>query len=173
MPHICDEPNCTNKVWGNGKCYFHRWKAERKTPVESSRSILQPLSPRKGKIPRRTKERAKNEDIYNIESHKFFDEAVINGTNICVFCGQKVTKFEGVHHWKGRKNGYLLDKAWWSLVHNDHHLMYHDLPIEKLEKETWYKSFLDRLREFNLSLWEKQVDKKQKSGKINLELFGD
>jgi hypothetical protein len=172
MPHTCDEPNCENKVWSKGKCYFHRWKTEKKTSVESKNKPLQPRSPKEGRIHRRTKERAKNEEIYNIEAHKFFEEAVINGTNVCVFCGQKVTRFEGIHHWKGRKGHYLLDKKWWSIVHNKHHLMYHDLPIEKLEKETWYNSFLERLREFSISLWGKQVNKKQKSQRISTDIFG-
>jgi hypothetical protein len=122
-----------------------------------------------GKIPikRRTEKRATDERHYMDQAKEFFNDAVNNGTNICIFCGDKVTTFQGLHHWKGRTNDYLLDKQWWSVVHNECHLDFHHTPVAKQEKQLFYLAFLDRLRKLSEELYNKQIGKNAKSAKLN------
>jgi hypothetical protein len=101
---------------------------------------------------------------------------VINGTNICVFCGKKVTNFEGLHHLKGRTNDYLLDKEWWRTVHNECHVdNYHQADYEHRSVQPWYNEFLLRIKSVSEELWRKELRKGEKSVRINpeKELFDD
>ena len=123
-----------------------------------------PRSTPKAKIPRRTKERASDEKYYAVQAKEFFDEAVINQTNRCIFCGEWVNSFQGLHHWRGRKNQMLLDKKWWSVVHNEcHAYKWHTMTLEQLQREPWYESFLIRLKEKDPKAFRKLLAKADKN----------
>lgn len=127
--------------------------------------LLNALSRSKAKIPRRTKERAKNEEYYSVQAHKFFDESVENKNNICFFCDKEVKIFQGLHHLKGRVGNYLLDKLWWVVVHNECHVEnYHQSNAEQRIKQVWWKGFLGRLRLKSEDLYQKEIKKIEKAG---------
>jgi hypothetical protein len=125
---------------------------------------------RKAPIARRTPKRDKDERYYNVQAREFFDVAVKNGTNTCIFCGEKVKTFQGLHHWRGRTGDYLLDKRWWSIVHNEHHVdCFHMMRYEVLSTQPWFESFLTRLKLFDptLELYNKVIKRGEKSHKLN------
>jgi hypothetical protein len=128
------------------------------------------LFKRKTPIKKRSKKRAKDERQYKDQAREFFDEAVKKGTNICVFCGDKVTRFEGLHHLKGRTNDYLKDKEWWRTVHNQCHVWdYHQANYEQIIKQIWWNDFLGRLKNISEELWRKEIRKSEKVHRINPE----
>lgn len=159
MPHTCKD--CNSDVFGGGYCKYHQWKRNLfggdKYKTKSATNT--PYKP----IPRRTKERAIDEKYYAVQAKEFFDDAIKSETNICVFCGEKVTKYEGLHHWKGRTNDYLLDKQWWSTVHNDCHSFYHRATVEQMKEKSWFDSYMSRLRAKSEELYLKEINKSQKN----------
>ena len=151
---ICKIEGCNNPIWGGGVCRYHNYtrymrggdKHERKKPAK------------------RSPKRAQDERRYKDLAKEFFDEAVKNGTNICVFCGKKVTFFEGLHHLKGRTGEYLLDKEWWRTVHNKCHVWdYHQANVEQRLAQPWWEAFLMRLKEASEELYNKELKKYEKA----------
>jgi hypothetical protein len=147
---------------------LYKAKSKQNEPVEARSSQSgTPISPM-------SKKRKVEREKYAVQSRRFFDDAVKNGTNVCVFCGQKVTKFQGLHHWKGRTGDYLLDSRWWSTVHNECHVdCFHMMSYEKLSEKPWWASFLIRLKIFDptLELYNKIIRKGEKANKLNPSLF--
>jgi hypothetical protein len=168
MPRTCSEPNCTQNSFGGGKCKYHQWKRRLKGGDLYGKSkqneSVGALSPKSDTIHRRTPKRAKDERYYSVEAKEFFEEAVKSKTNDCFFCGLKVNTFQGLHHWRGRTNQYLLDKQWWSIVHNSCHTdKWHRMTLEQIQKEGWYPEFLIRLKEKDPIAYEKQIGKSSKN----------
>ena len=177
----CSEPGCTNFVYAKLLCKYHQYKRRMKggdlykqktSNKDNSKPVETRSKPKRYKIPRRTKERDTDEKYYAVQAREFYNEAVANGTNTCIFCGEKVNAFNGLHHWKGRVGKYLLDKLWWSVVHNSCHLFYHGATLQQM-RERFGKGFFDRLQKFNYSLWEKLMGRDQKSAKLNPTLFDE
>lgn len=170
MPHTCNADNCSNPVFGGGKCKFHQFQRRmfggdlyQAKPKQNKPS--EPRSKSGGyKIPRRTKERATDEKYYAEQAKDFYNEAVINGTNLCFFCGEKVLTFQGLHHLKGRVGKYLLDKLWWVIVHNKCHTEdYHSANAQQRMRQPWWPIFLSKLRAKSEELYLKEIKKIEKS----------
>ena len=131
---------------------------------------------KQGKIPKRNPKRAKDEKHYSVYAKEFFDEAVINKTNRCFFCGEWVLGFQGLHHLKGRTNDYLLDREWWVVVHNKCHTEdYHQSNAEQRKKQPWWNDFLQRIKAKGEDLYRKELNKLDKANPINPQrgLFDD
>lgn len=155
----CSYDGCSNPVFGGGLCRYHQYARRMQGGDQFKRKPIK----------RRTPKREKDERYYAVQAKEFYEES----DKICFFCGKKVETFAGLHHWKGRKNDYLLDKRWWSVVHNFCHVdMYHYSSTEQLKAflGAEYDNFLLRLKALDLSLWEKQTGK---TGKLTPTLFDD
>jgi len=167
MPRLCIVQGCNNKVYAKLYCIYHQFKRKQfggDLYQEKTDKLPMKLPKKQTRIPRRTKERATDEKYYAIQAREFFDNAVINGTNICVFCGKKVTNFEGLHHWRGRVGQMLLDSQWWSVVHNlCHAYKWHTMTLEQLQREEWYSSFLVRLKEKDIEAYNKLLARGEKT----------
>lgn len=151
----CEHKGCNNPQFGGGRCKYHQYERRMQGGDQHKR---------KAPIARRTKKRDKDERQYKDQALEFFNEAVKNGTNLCVFCGKKVTFFEGLHHLKGRTGDYLLDKEWWRTVHNFCHVdCYHQSDYEHRSKQPWYQAFLLRVKEASEELWRKELKKGDKA----------
>ena len=166
----CSEPGCSSPQFGGSFCRYHQWKRKLK-----GGDLYNPKPKKQKAIPKEGKKLKKEREYYSIQAHRFFDEAVASRTNTCIFCGEKVVKFEGLHHWKGRIGDYLHDKVWWSIPHNDCHIQYHRSTIQQMT-EAWGQPFWDRLEKFNSSLREKIQNREEKSKpiyKLNPKLFDE
>ena len=159
MPKICQADKCKSNCFGGGYCKYHQYLRRMKGGDQYQHKLPHKLP---NKLPRRTKHRADDERYYAVQAKEFFEDAVNNGTNHCVFCGEKVTKFEGLHHWRGRTNDYLLDNKYWSVVHNDCHLFYHRATVEQMKQQTWYDAFMVRLKAKDIESYNKQINRSQK-----------
>jgi hypothetical protein len=157
---ICEHIGCTNPQFGGGRCKYHQFERHRQ-----GGDLFKRKPP---KIANRTPKRTKDERQYKDQAREFFDNAVKEGTNLCFFCGKKVTKFEGLHHLKGRTNDYLLDRLWWVTVHNFcHTACYHQMDYEHRSQQPWWAEFLQRLRLKSEELYQKEINKEIKSQKFN------
>ena len=148
----CKANCCNAKVFSHDYCRLHQWmRTDEKYKIQKEHA----------KLNRRTPKREKEERRYADQAKEFFEES----DKKCVFCGKEVQRMEGLHHWKGRTNDYLLDKRWWSVVHNFCHVdMYHHSPKDKFKAflGAEYENFLTRLKKIDLSLWEKETNKDKK-----------
>jgi len=159
----CTEQGCNNPQFGGGFCKYHQYRRK----MQGGDAFK-----RKPPIKKRTPKRAKDERYYKDQAREFFDDAVKNKTNLCFFCGQKVTIFEGLHHLKGRTGDYLLDKEWWCVVHNQcHALDYHQSNAEQRTKQVWFNDFLSRLKAKSTDLYNKEMKKLEKSIDFDEENF--
>lgn len=167
MSKKCIEPGCLSNQFGGGFCKYHQYRRRMHGGDEHKR---------KAPIKKRTPKREKDERYYAVQAKEFFDEAVINKTNRCFFCGEWVLSFQGLHHLKGRTNEYLLDKEWWVIVHNKCHTEdYHQSNAEQRRKQSWWNDFLQRIKAKGEDLYRKELNKLDKANPINPQrgLFDD
>ncbi len=158
----CSEPGCSYPVFSHHFCKYHQSKRTDKGLNPSQSKAKQPRSLKDGyEIPRRTKKRQNDEKLYLEQAREFYAEAVATGTNTCIFCGEKVKYFEGLHHWLGRMGKLLLDKRYWSIVHDDCHLFYHRATVAQM-RDRFGEMFFKRLQRFNSLLAEKILNREQK-----------
>jgi len=161
----CVEPGCTNNQFGGGFCKYHQFRRRMQDGDSHTR---------KAPIKKRTPKRAKDERYYAEQARGFFEDAVNSGANLCFFCGERVNRFQGLHHLKGRTNDYLIDKEWWTVVHNDCHVnKYHMTSYEQRIEQPWWDSFLLRLKSVSEELWRKEIKKEEKSHKLHPTIFDD
>jgi hypothetical protein len=166
MPRTCSAENCSRPIFSHSFCSYHQYLRKRfGGDLYKENKANKPRSRSEGKIPRRTKDRASDERYYAVQAKEFFDEAVINKTNRCFFCGERVNTFQGLHHLRGRVGKYLLDKLWWVIVHNKCHVdNYHQANAEQRMAQPWWQSFLLRMRAKGEDLYVKELKKIDKAG---------
>jgi hypothetical protein len=155
----CEFEGCFNPQFGGGYCKYHQFARKKRGGDLHVRKKPKP----------RSEKRAKDERYYSVVAKEFFEES----DKICFFCGKKVTFYEGLHHWKGRTNDYLLDKRWWSTVHNSCHLFFHRSTAQQMSEQPWYPRYLERLRALDEGLYNKQIGKSEKSNKLNPSLWDE
>lgn len=161
--HTCKADNCTSNVFGGGYCKYHQYLRRMRggdlfKPKLKEKSSIKPLSDKR-KVQRK---------YYAVETKERFDEAVTNGTNICIFCDKKVIIYEGWHHLKGRENDKLLDWDYIKLAHNQCHVWdYHQASYEQRKKQPWWQGFLLRLKAIDESLYRAELRKGEKAHKLN------
>jgi hypothetical protein len=98
-----------------------------------------------------------------------WEEAVINGTNYCIFCGEKIPMREDNHHLDGRIANKLLDTTYWSWAHRECHSLYESGSYTQLVRQVWWGDFLARLKAKFPHLYYKESNKKDKNLELNLE----
>ncbi len=163
----CIEIGCNSPQFGGGLCKYHQYKRRMRD------GDLYKPKPRVKKPPRESKKRKEEHVRYSQQIKMFWEESVTNKTNYCFFCGELMKKRDSIHHTRGRTGDYYLDKDWWVNAHNSCHLMFHSQMVEKLEEQSWYTGFLERLLKLDQSLYDKQTGKKEKSNKLNPKLWED
>lgn len=118
--------------------------------------------PRKAKIKPESDKRKKEHKRYLQLLREFREECKKNGTYICFFCFIDDGDILVNHHLRKRTGDYYLDKKYFVWVHNDCHIKYHFLPLEKLMKEPWYDEFMERLKEKDDLTYKKELKKQNK-----------
>jgi hypothetical protein len=170
--HTCKRDGCSRPVFGGGYCFYDQWMR-----VDSKNKPLQPRSHSKRSDMLKQSKRRLDDQKYYTQNCKELEQEIReknNGKIYDFFSGQEITGRPTWHHWYGRSGDWYTDKRGLVPVINEYHLMYHNQAVAKLEEQEWYSDFLIRLKSFDYSLWEKQVDKKHKSERIiSRDLFGD
>ena len=157
--HNCDYPVFgTDKRTGKGLCKGHQFlrtdKAkEKRKPVREAKAVYRSL--------KRMREEAEYQKVCD-EIDKELQEV---GEFRCFFTNKPlpVDRKPAHHHLRGRVGKLLTDKRWIVPCKSSPHLNYHDLSVEKLSKKSWYPGFLKRLREVDEGLYQKELNKKDKS----------
>lgn len=162
----CIEPGCGNSQFGGGYCAYHQYIRHMK-----GGDLYKPK--KHTKAPRRiSKKRGEELKSYKQIHQEVWDDAVKNGTNLCIFCGEKMERKENCHHTNKRENKRLLDKKYLTNAHEECHVYkYHTMSYEQLIKEPWWDGYLNRLRVIDEKLYLKEIKKGEKSHKLNPILF--
>lgn len=80
----------------------------------------------------------------------------------CFFCDKKLSGEIGCHHLDGREEALLTFDKWMKMVHAGCHRKFHDFTIDKLRRLPWYEGFLQRLKDIDDYLYDKQIAKERK-----------
>ena len=162
----CTFSGCLNPQFGGGYCKYHQYARRMQGGDQHKRK--KNTSP-----PKESRKRKVEHKKYLDRLKEKWDEAVANKTNFCFFCGEYSNNRLSNHHWYGRVGPAYLEENTWCWAHMKCHDMYHHFSVEKLEHQSWYEDFLVRLKAFDVTLWEKQTGKREKSNKLNPTLFDE
>jgi len=155
---ICIEEGCSNPQYGGQLCKYHQFRRRMR-----GGDLYKPNTAKRKTIPKVSKKRKEQLKSYKQISQETWDEAVIKGNNICIFCGQRMDHRENCHHADGRDNNKLTDKDYLTNAHNDCHLFYHRATYEQLSETYWWESYLERIKAIDERLWREELKKKEKS----------
>ena len=170
MAHTCNEPGCSNLQWGGGFCKYHQY---RRHMAKGDLHVRKKKD--KSSIPKESKKRKQEKLTYAQQIKLFWEQSVVDGTDFCFFCGEKMAQRDNIHHLKGRTNDYLNDKEWWVNAHQQCHVEdYHQSSWEQRIKQPWWDNFMARLKSKSEELWRKEMNKGDKYlQNISKPLFDD
>jgi hypothetical protein len=155
MSKLCSEPGCTQSLYARGWCINH-YKLLYLLPKERNKPK------QKYAIPRRTDDRAKEEQQYS-KDRKLFIEAERakdkQGRVFCIFCGLEIGLEPDLHHMDGRDNDKLLNKDEWSLAHHKCHMDYDSMPWRKL---IWWMDYISRIKILHPNIYLKELKRMEK-----------
>lgn len=142
---------CNNNVFSHDYCKYHQWMRKDDKKPNYKKSY-------------KSSTRAETEKYYAQHCNELTEEikALNKGKIYCFFTGQEISGRVTYHHLRGRTGDYYIDKQWLVPCINEYHIMFHQEPIEKLEKQPWWDGFLTRLREKDPESYRKVMNKKQK-----------
>jgi 5-methylcytosine-specific restriction endonuclease McrA len=161
MPKQCIEPDCTNNQFGGGYCKFHQYKRKLATKkhreykyTQAKQKAIKTVSDKR-KTQLKLYEQAKQEKITELKAQNSF---------VCFFCGVPFGEQEQMdcHHLHGRKEDSVFDKKYLVFVHRHCHTAYHNDTYSRLSANRWYNSFVERLKEIDPELYNKELKKKDK-----------
>ncbi len=160
MSKKCSVDGCQGNVFGGGYCAYHQYIRRMK-----GGDLYKPKPRKVSKIPKESKKRKQDNKRYLERLKERWEEAVKNGTNICVFCNKKMTQREDNHHVSGR-DVTILDESAWAWAHRECHSQYHDAPVKLLLQTDWYLDFVERLQKLDMSTYFKEKRRIDKSNGI-------
>ena|ERR1035437_1395263 len=176
MPRTCKEDNCNNSVFGGNYCKYHQFcrrmsGGDKHTPKTAKNVPLQPQSPKSGTmIPKESKTRKKESKTYKEVKDEIRAELIATAEWNCFFCTKPMGEEKGFHHTHKRDGSYFTDRKYLKPAHNDCHVWhYHQAKIKDLLLEPWYQGFLNRLKQLDPKLYEKELNKQSK----NINIFQD
>ena len=155
---LCKE--CNNAVFGGGYCKYHQYKRKM-----LGGDLYERKPPKKRKaIPKESKKRKLEGKTYKQIKDELRAEMKAEGTYNCFFCGKPMEDEKGFHHCKGRDGSYLTDRKYLKPAHNQCHVWdYHQARVKDLILQPWYGEFLNRLKELDIDLYRKEINKQNKS----------
>jgi len=158
----CESPNCnypvfgTDKNTGKGFCKGHQFLRTDKTPKQR-KSLKRPP------IPFRSNKRVVEEEEYRKVCNEIDEKLKKEGKWKCFFTNSLLPNKASHHHLKGRDGELLTDKRFIVPVLDNPHLLYHDMSVDKLSQLSWYPVFLENLRRKSETLYQKEIDKTNKT----------
>lgn len=159
MPKQCIEPNCDNNQFAGGYCLFHQYK--RKLATKKRREYKYTKAKQKA-IKTVSDKRKIQLKLYEQAKQEKKDELKADNKWYCIFCGVgfKDNDNPDCHHLFGRDGDLLIDKRYLSFAHSDCHIVkYHGGNYATLSSQRWYKSFMERLKEIDIELYNKELKK--------------
>lgn len=127
------------------------------------------------KIPRRSLKRTKEEALYEKTKAKKREDMIEGKYFRCFFSNKVLNEDPNIkepwHHALGREGDLLYDyRNIFPCIH-EYHQDYHNLSIDKLLKEQWYKDFLKRVEKMNKAVYNQELRRMNKAGIIDNEQF--
>jgi len=111
----------------------------------------------------RNPKRVKQEEEYRKVCNELDQELKDNGNWRCFFTNSHLPDKASHHHLRGRTGSLLTDKQFIVPVLDNPHLLYHDMSVDKLSQLSWYPVFLENLRRKSETLYQKEIDKTNKT----------
>jgi len=110
---------------------------------------------------RRVKQEKEYRDMCNDMDKKLQED----GNFRCFFTNKQLPDGGRVshHHLLGRTGSLLMDERFVVPCYDNPHLLYHDMSVDKLSQLSWYPVFLENLRRKSETLYQKEIDKTNKT----------
>jgi hypothetical protein len=149
MAKLCSYCN-KYPVFSGGLCKIHQYlnpKAKKITKKQHK------------PIKKSSDKRALQLDEYYIIKEEMLSEAIKTNNYRCFFCNNDFDKdyVPDIHHLTGRDNEKLTDIKNLVLTHHGCHTLYHSLCMGKITKYIWYKGFLERLKNYSIDGYNKEL----------------
>jgi hypothetical protein len=146
----CQKIGCNNKIFSHSYCRLHQWLRTDEA-YKKQKEYAKENRKAKKQIPKESPKRKKEHLSYTEQVKLFKQEHKDNGTYFCFISGEEfdntIDGFCTVHHLRGRTGDYYIDKEFWILAKNKHHLdVFHRCAIEELKEKEYWEDFLNRLR---------------------------
>lgn len=158
MPKQCSVDGCENNVFSNGFCKFHQYKRKLATKkrreykyTKAKQKAIKTVSDKR-KTQLKLYEQAKQEKISELKAENKWS---------CFICGVPFGEEEIVdcHHTKDREEGSVFDKKYLVFVHRHCHTAYHNDTYSRFSANRWYTLFVERLKEIDPELYNKELKK--------------
>jgi len=160
MPKQCQYEGCKNNVFSHNFCRNHQMYRTDEKWLKS----LQKQPKTQSKIKPVSEKRSKQLAIYENEKKEKIEQLKRDGKWFCFFCGKPFKENEKAdcHHTKDRENDDLFDMVYTVFAHRNCHTAYHNLDYAHFSSFGWYLSFLERTKEIDIKLYEKEINKANK-----------
>lgn len=185
---VCSFPNCNNNVFSTNKitklgyCRNHiyivykerSWSKGNQIGLKGRNGLKRSKIPlKKVSIKKLSNKRIIQSYIYDRICKQLTKDLKKEDKLNCFFCGEPINEAIkninnpqalSYHHLQGRENELLMDKKWLVPSHIECHVwQYHSWSVKGLmNNTTWYNDFLNRLKEFSIELYEKEILKQTK-----------
>jgi hypothetical protein len=158
MPKQCIEPNCDNNQFGGGYCLFHQYK--RKLATKKHREYKYTQAKQKA-IKIVSDKRKTQLKLYEQAKQEKISELKADNKWLCFICGVAFKENEQTdcHHIQDREESAVFDKKYLVFVHRHCHTAYHNDTYSKFSANRWYNSFMERLKEIDIELYNKELKK--------------
>jgi len=154
----CKVEGCNLYIFSHGLCNYHfnlenGYKPFKRTPIKKNQKS----------IPRQSKKKKEELELYRQAKENVRNELISKKQFKCFFSDEDLPLgYNKFHHLKGRIGKLLYDENNIVPAINEYHLKYHDLSVEKLQKEWWYNIFLENLKNKDIALYKKEINKLNK-----------
>ena len=157
MPKICQ--TCGKyPVFSKGLCKYCYLKANSLKQIKKTYKYTQA----KQKAIKTVSDKRKTQlKLYEQAKKEKIAELKAEGKWFCFFSGLPFPDdfIPDCHHTNKRQEGMVFDKRYMVFCYREYHTSYHNLAYGDLSTCRWYISFMERLKEIDIELYNKELKK--------------
>lgn len=162
MSKKCQYEGCDRDVFSHNFCQWHQ---SARTDKKWLKSLLKQRKTTNKIKPVSSKQRSK---LIKYDKAKKEKEIRLKENNqwFCIFCGEYFNGDDKPdwHHTAGRDGDLVFDDKYIFPAHTYCHIIiYHWGSYDLLSSQKWYNDFLQRLKEIDIKLYNKELKKKDKT----------
>jgi len=159
----CSSEGCDNPIFSNDYC---KWHQHMRTDKKWLKTILKQHKKGNTKIKSKSEKRIDQDLIYKLAKAERKKELIAESEYRCIFCTLPFydTVTPDWHHLKGRDGDLFIDKRYLYPAHTKCHIEdYHQATVKHMKMMFWYEGFLNRLKDIDIDLWNKEKRKEDRS----------
>ena len=163
MPKQCQALGCTRDVFSHNYCKMHQ---SMRKDEKYLKSLLKQYKRGNAKIKPKSDKRMNQDIEYRRIKKEREAEMKAKGEWRCIFCGTGFydTEIPDWHHLKGRDGDLMVDPEYLYPAHTCCHIRdFHQATVKHMKSMFWYEGFLERIKNIDINLYNKEMRKEDKS----------